>query len=176
LANWNAVDAIDNSDCEVDKMNKYHRILVATDDPEQCCSILDRARSFLEEDDTSLSLLQVLENIPATISTDDIPPEGMDVIAGIELNARNRLSQLAEQNQLAGAEVLVVSGSPKKEIVRVARDKKIDLILMGTCERHGINLLRPSITSSVVHHAPCDVLTVHTACDVDRDRGYSALG
>jgi universal stress protein A len=158
-------------------MNQYHRILVATDSVEQCCPILDRARAFLEDDDSaSLSLLQVLEHVPATIPTEVIPPEGMDVIAGMELNARNRLSQLAEQNQLGDAEVLVVSGSPKEEIVRIAKDKKADLIVIGTCERHGLDRLRPSTTNSVVHHASCDVLTVHTACDVDKVGDYSSLG
>jgi universal stress protein A len=157
-------------------MNNYHRILVATDDTEQCCPILDRARAFLQDEDDSLSLLQVLEHVPATISTEVIPPEGMDIIAGMELTARNRLSQLAEQNKLAGAEVLVVTGSPQEEIVRVAKDKKADLIVMGTCERHGLSRLLPSTTDSVVHHAPCDVLTVHTACDVNKVGDYSSLG
>jgi len=157
-------------------MNKYHRILVATDDVEQCSPILDRARVFLEEGDASLSLLQVLEHVPATIPTAAIPPEGMDIIKGIELTARNRLSQLAEQNQLADAEVLVVSGSPKEEIVRIAKDKKADLIVIGTCERHGLDRLMPSTTNSIVHHAPCDVLTVHTTCDVDKVGDYSSLG
>jgi len=158
-------------------MNQYHRILVATDDAEHCCPILARARAFLQEDGTRLSLLQVLEHVPATIPTGVTPPpEGMDIIAGMELTARNRLGRIAEQNRLVNAEVLVVSGSPKEEIVRVARDKKADLIVIGTCERHGLRRLRPSITDSVVHHAPCDVLTVHTACDVNNTGEYSSLG
>lgn len=157
-------------------MSEYHRILVATDNSEQNRPVLDRARALLHESDASLSLLQVLEHVPATVSSDIVPPEGMDKGVWVEFLARTRLSQLAEDNQLPNAEVVVVSGSPKEEIVRVARDQKADLIVIGTRERHGLSRLRPSTTDSVVHHAPCDVLTVHTACDIEKGGEYSALG
>ncbi len=157
-------------------MNEYHRILVATDNSEQGRLVLDRARTLLQESDASLSLLQVLEHIPATVLSDVVPPEGMDKGAWMEFTARNRLSQLAEENQLSAAEVVVVSGSPREQIVRVAKEQKADLIVIGAHERHGLSRLRPSTTDSVVHHAPCDVLTVHTVCDIEAGGDYSALG
>jgi len=157
-------------------MNDYHRILVATDDSEHCRAVLQRARALLEDNDADVSLLQVLNHVPATVPSDIVPPEGMDKTTWMELTTRERLTRLAEQNQLGDAEVMVVSGSPREEIVRVAKDRKADLIVLGTRERHGASRLRPSITDSVVHHAPCDVLAVHTTCDIDKGGDYSSLG
>jgi universal stress protein A len=163
-------------DSEVKKMKQYHRILVATDNSEQCRCVLDRVREFQQEDDVQLSLLQVLEHMPATVASDVVPPEGMDKAAWVELTARDHLRQLAEQNQLVDAQVFVVAGSAEEEIVKVARQQRADLIVMGTHARHGIERLRHSTTDSIVRHAPCDVLTVHTVCDVDVGGEYSALG
>lgn len=165
-----------NTHCEVSKMNEYHRILVATDNSEQSRVVLGRARTLLQESDASFSLVQVLEHVSATVSSEVVPPEGMDKSEWLEFTARNRLSQLAEENQLPNADVVVVSGSPKEEIVRVAKNQHADLIVIGAHERHGLKRLRPSVTDSVVHHAPCDVLTVHTACDIEEGGDYSALG
>ena len=52
-------------------------------------------------------------------------------------------------------------GTPSKEIVRYAKERDIDLIVMGT---HGRGLLAHavmgSVTEKVVRNAPCPVLTL----------------
>ena len=51
-------------------------------------------------------------------------------------------------------------GSPKTEIVRVANEHKVDLIIVGSHGRHGLALLLGSTANGVLHHATCDVLAV----------------
>ena len=51
-------------------------------------------------------------------------------------------------------------GSPKTEIVRVANENKVDLIIVGSHGRHGLALLLGSTANGVLHHATCDVLAV----------------
>jgi universal stress protein A len=51
-------------------------------------------------------------------------------------------------------------GSPKAEIIRIAREQRVDLIVLGSHGRHGLSLLLGSTASSVIHHAECDVLAV----------------
>jgi len=162
-------------------MKYYDRILVAADSSEQCRPILERACTFIQREGlhqkgTQLSLLQVLEHVPSSVPSDIVPPEGMDGIAWMEQYARTRLSRLAEQSELLDTEVLVVEGSPKEEIVLAAKRQHADLIVMGTHERHGLHRLHSSTTDSVVHNAPCDVLIVHTSCEVEKGGEYSALG
>jgi nucleotide-binding universal stress UspA family protein len=55
----------------------------------------------------------------------------------------------------------VAVGTPAEEILRVAREEKVDLIIMGTHGRTGVrHLLLGSVAEEVTRHAPCPVFTV----------------
>ena len=55
----------------------------------------------------------------------------------------------------------VLEGAPFAEIVRYAREKDVDLIVMGTHGHTGLaHVLVGSVTEKVVRKAPCPVLTV----------------
>ncbi|RIK68893.1 MAG: universal stress protein [Planctomycetota bacterium] len=57
----------------------------------------------------------------------------------------------------------VVVGRPYLEIVKYAKDKAIDLIIIGTHGRSGIaQALLGSVAEKVVRKAPCPVLTVRS--------------
>ncbi|MGI9518295.1 MAG: universal stress protein [Pirellulaceae bacterium] len=56
---------------------------------------------------------------------------------------------------------IVRYGSPAREIVEVARELAVDLIVMGTHGRTGArHLLHGSVAAQVLRHADCPVLTV----------------
>jgi nucleotide-binding universal stress UspA family protein len=58
-------------------------------------------------------------------------------------------------------EEMVRVGDPFLEIIRVAKEKDVDLIVMGTHGRTGLfNILIGSVAEKVVHYAHCPVLTV----------------
>jgi len=61
---------------------------------------------------------------------------------------------------LAGAPCRVESGNVKAEIVRVARERQADLIVLGSRERHGLSILVNLTEDAVLHAAPCDVLAM----------------
>jgi nucleotide-binding universal stress UspA family protein len=55
----------------------------------------------------------------------------------------------------------VTVGKPAAEILRVARDDGVDLIVMGTHGRTGVrHLLLGSVAEEVMRHAPCPVFTL----------------
>jgi universal stress protein A len=54
----------------------------------------------------------------------------------------------------------LVWGVPKEEIVEIATQQHIDLIVVGSHGRHGLALLLGSTANSILHHTPCDVLAV----------------
>ena len=59
-------------------------------------------------------------------------------------------------------ETMVAEGDPSTEIVRVANDRNIDLIVMGTHGRSGLSrALLGSIADKVVRTASCPVMVVH---------------
>jgi nucleotide-binding universal stress UspA family protein len=76
--------------------------------------------------------------------------------------------QLEEEKRTAlelGAvdvETLVVEGTPAAEIVRVARDRFIDMIIIGTHGRGAFTrALLGSVADKVIRTASCPVLVVH---------------
>jgi nucleotide-binding universal stress UspA family protein len=60
-------------------------------------------------------------------------------------------------------QVNVAMGKPAEEILRVAREEGVDLIVMGTHGRTGLrHLLLGSVAEEVTRHAPCPVFTVRS--------------
>jgi nucleotide-binding universal stress UspA family protein len=58
-------------------------------------------------------------------------------------------------------EVAVIHGVPFHEIIETAKMQQVDLIVMGTHGRAGLQyMLLGSVAEKVVHLAPCPVLVV----------------
>jgi nucleotide-binding universal stress UspA family protein len=63
------------------------------------------------------------------------------------------------------AKSVLCEGEPPEVLVSMAREKKADLIVLGTFGRRGINrLLMGSVTSHVIVNSPVDVLVVKKPC------------
>jgi len=91
-------------------------------------------------------------------------------MADIETQARQSLDKLVpnEMRQKVEVEPVIRQGVPFLEIVRVAAERKADLIVMGTHGRTGLaHALMGSVAEKVVRMAACPVLTVrHAAMQV----------
>jgi universal stress protein A len=84
------------------------------------------------------------------------------IIIDLVDTAETELHDFAEKNlkDIAPVQVMVAVGTPAEEILRVARDEKVDLIVMGTHGRTGVrHLLLGSVAEAVTRHAPCPVFT-----------------
>lgn len=78
-------------------------------------------------------------------------------------SAQEELDKFIAENLdgVVEAEKAVVSGLPFEEIVGFTREKGIDLVVMGTHGRSGIDrVLFGSTAARVVRSAPCPVMTV----------------
>jgi universal stress protein A len=106
-----------------------------------------------------MELLHVVEFMP-------VEPMGETLMPAVRIEdeliarARQRLAALAAELGLADAPHRVESGNVKAEIVRVARERQVDLIVLGSRERHGLSILVNFTEDTVLHAAPCDVLAV----------------
>jgi len=55
-----------------------------------------------------------------------------------------------------------IEGSPSDIIIKTIAEENIDLVVMGTSGKHGLDrFLLGSVTENVVRSAPCPVLVVH---------------
>jgi universal stress protein A len=54
----------------------------------------------------------------------------------------------------------MVWGVPKQEIIHIAEQQQVDLIVLGSHGRHGLALLLGSTANAVLHYAKCDVMAI----------------
>jgi nucleotide-binding universal stress UspA family protein len=74
-----------------------------------------------------------------------------------------RLQQTAEDGYGLDIDIDLSEGEPAAEILKVARDRHCDLIVMGTHGRTGLrHLLMGSVAEKVVRKACCPVLTARS--------------
>jgi nucleotide-binding universal stress UspA family protein len=100
-----------------------------------------------------------------TIAYIYVPGSGSPLEAGDdEVNRRywrNQLEQIRPANPAIPVHHVFVVGDPATEIVRLASDAGMDLIVMGTHGRTGLErLLVGSVTEKVMRGAPCSVMAV----------------
>lgn len=141
-------------------MSDYQRILVAIDFSDETDFVLDRALAMLTGSPAKLSLIHVVDYSPYLIPSDTPLPVDFDLEDQFLAKAKERLEALAQSKSLSGASLYVESGSPTLEIVRVAQEQAVDLIVIGSHGRHGLQRILGSTASGVLHTAACDVLAV----------------
>ncbi len=74
---------------------------------------------------------------------------------------QNQLEQIRPLNPTIPVQHIYLEGDPASEVVRLARDAGMDLIVMGTHGRTGLDrLLLGSVAEKVMRDAPCSVLVV----------------
>ena len=143
-------------------METYQNILVAVDFYEQGEETTNKAIALSQTYNAKLSIIHVVDNLPMLDSGYgvEVPFNNMDLITELMDNAKKTIADLAEKLQIPKDQVFLEMGSPKTEIVRVAEENKVDLIVIGSHGRHGLSLLLGSTANGVLHHAQCDVLAV----------------
>jgi nucleotide-binding universal stress UspA family protein len=145
-------------------MINLRRILVPTDFSEHSKNALRYAAAFADKFGAEVFLLHVFQDL-AIFQPDavTVAPQATPPIEQMLAAARTALERSIREGPCAGVKVHpeVGEGSTFEEIVRFAKEKNIDLIIMGTHGRGWLaHVLLGSVTEKVVRKAPCPVLTV----------------
>lgn len=142
-------------------MENYQHILLAADFSSQTDRIAQRARNLAQAYGSKLSVLHVVDNLPIADSAyGPVIPFDMELTDELLAAAKKRLQKLASELSVPEDNQWLEIGSPKLEIIRIADENEVDLIVVGSHGRHGLALLLGSTANSVLHHAKCDVLAV----------------
>jgi nucleotide-binding universal stress UspA family protein len=138
-------------------------ILFPTDFSEGSAEALKYAVEFANRYGAKLYVLHVIYDV-AKASGWYVPHVSMDAIyKDIQEGARKELDNFGvnELGGLKNIERIVQTGVPYQEIMSCAVKNKIDMIIIGTHGRTGIDrILFGSTAAQVVRNAPCPVLTV----------------
>ncbi len=142
-------------------MADYNNILLATDLSSDWDELCNKATKLAKTFDAKLSFLHIVEHIPVELASDMMMPPMVDLDTPHIENARAELDSKIDALQLPyKAERWVELGNTKNEIFRTVEESNIDLLILGNHPRHGLGVLFGSTATSVLHKAPCDVLTV----------------
>lgn len=148
-------------------MSVYRHILLAVDFSSQDNQVAQKARNLSSQIEARLSLIHVLDNIPMPDT-----PYGTIIPANTETTydamldvEKQKLNQTGDTLGIDHAHRWLVWGEPREEIIRIAEQENVDLIVVGSHGRHGLALLLGSTANSVLHYAKCDVLAVRLQDD-----------
>ena len=140
-------------------MSAYRRILLVVDLNELSGAVGRRAKELASYSGAEVELLHVVEFVP-------VEPMGETLMPSVQIEqellqrAGDRLRALATELGFGASRCHVEAGNVKSEIVRIARERHADLIVLGSRERHGLSILVNLTEDTVLHAAPCDVLAV----------------
>lgn len=142
------------------------KILVATDFSEHAQLAVRYGAEFAKQFSAELLICHVVP-YPDLIS--QLPPTAEAYIPSNlhEIHVRTAEEQgqklIAEFCQGVNAAFRYCSGSPFVEIIRLAKEEDVDLLIIGTHGRGAVaHMLLGSVAERVVRKAPCPVLTIRS--------------
>ena len=141
-------------------MEPYKHILVALDLSNEALQVAECGRDLAAHYGAKLSLIHVVEPVVVDNSYDLMTSLPAELDDSLLERARKFLSKITTQLNLANVEQIVLLGSTRSEIFRIAQEQAVDLIVIGTHGRHGVGLLLGSTANAILHGTPCDVHAV----------------
>ncbi len=133
---------------------QYKNILVAINIYEDYHHTLQTAERLAQKFGSKLTAMMVL-NAPF-----ELIPMATEYQKSLEEQVITTLNREIERLDLKSVKTITETGAPHNKITGYSNDHDIDLIVLGSHGTHGLNLLLGSTSNSVLHQAPCDVLTV----------------
>ena len=141
------------------------KILVGVDDPPHSRAALEWIKRTAWPTGTRLIVMSVSR--PAVVAYSLVDAGGVSYLRAAEeeqVRAHEELAARVEREMgQAGliTEAKVVEGDPRDALVHTAEAEGVDLIVVGSHGRTGLQkLLMGSVASHVVTHAPCSVVVV----------------
>ncbi len=137
----------------------FQKILIATDGSEKNqAAVLEALRIGRASGAVVYAVYVEDLSVFESASPDLVIGDSWAVVEREVAEALNRVRAMAEGVTL---ETVTLQGKPAIEIVRFAVEKHIDLIVIGTQGKRGLErLLLGSVAESVIRTAPCRVLVV----------------
>ena len=142
----------------------YRTIVVGTDGSDSARRAVENAVSLAAADRARLVVVTAFEGHDGD-ADDRIPQDVRWMIndrTAAEGHARKG-RELAHDEGVDDVVVQAVEGDPAAMLLETAEDFSADLIVVGSVGlTASTRYILGSVASSVLHHAPCDVLVVHT--------------
>ena len=144
---------------------EFKTILCPTDFSEESYRAVEYGLRFATVSDGSLLLAHIIH-----VPTGELyQPDGH--VLTFDEAKRRALAQLQAVRQqrlknYSKCEVLVEIGDPYEQLMAIAKQRKVDLIITATHGRTSLqHLVMGSVAEKIIRHAPCPVLVVRRGAD-----------
>lgn len=134
----------------------YKKILIPVDMAQaEKAELMIAAAKKLADEDSQFILINIIHSVPAVAEL-AVPQEFFDMA---KTEALEKLEGIA-RNEGLNAFVEIRTGQPANEILSVAKDREIDMIIIGSHRPGMQDYLLGSTAARVVRHAQCPVLVI----------------
>lgn len=137
-------------------------ILIPTDFSACADHALSHALEVADRFDARLHILHVVNELdPDWYGITDVQERAVKLRDQIQEEARERLHDLALEKDIETTVSLQLSFDVAETIYEYVEERNIDLAVMGTHGRQGLDrLMLGNVANKIVRHAPCPVMTV----------------
>ena len=142
-------------------MALFEKILVPLDSSEHSKNALEKAIQIAKKFESEITLIHVysLEGVPFSITSTFYEGYLKDIRNFGNAILVHGLKQVESEG--VNVETFLIKGHVVKEIIRVAKERKFDLIVIGA---RGLSTIKEiflgSVSHGVINHASCPVLVV----------------
>lgn len=154
---------------------QLRRILLPTDFSGCANYALPYAAAVARATKATIICVYVVEPVAPAVGLSGLaePLPIADISEQLEDSAERELPRLAECEECTGLDMeeVIVHGDAAAEIVRVAAEREVDLIVISSHGRTGLGrIIFGSTAEAVVRHASCPVLVVKPPADEESDQ------
>ena len=144
---------------------KYKKVLFCTDFSENSDYAFDFAYGIAKRDEGLLYILHVLPKNPNQAFTESlVSREDLEKVQNaIEEDLDNKYKEHYVEKIKNGTkfEIVTISGREDNEILKFAKEEHVDIIVMGTHGKTGIeHVFFGSVAEKVIRHSPLPVLII----------------
>ncbi|HXF99480.1 MAG TPA: universal stress protein [Bacteroidota bacterium] len=137
----------------------YARILVPTDFSKASFAAFAPAAELARRFRAQIILLHVAEELPVQAFRIGLSQKELE--ERLVTQAADAMRKAARKLGVKNVELVVRSGNVQEQILKLIKQRRIDLVVMGTHGRTGLaRTLVGSVTERIVRLAPCHVLTI----------------
>ncbi len=130
----------------------YDHVMFATDLKEGDEQLIARAKGFSEFAGAKLSVIHVVRLIPSAYGFTGYNNYEETLFE----SAKNKLIKICKEVDIPEENVCVSHGTPQEDILKYAKEFKVDLIALHG-QKHNLFGSLGSVAHSLINHAPCDI-------------------
>lgn len=139
----------------------FTKILVPADGSDNFYRALEAALVFSEKLGSSISVVNVMEQVPIThIESEKLLNELLEAYKKENQEILSKCSDIAHQKGITIKTVLL-QGNPAPVILDYIKKENFDLVIMGSLGMGKFKeLILGSVSSKIMHHSPCAVMII----------------